>query len=346
MLEEKGPTVLEIEFNQKIPNGNFDKVIINLKSKRNIIQLARSEKKFYDLYINMLQKDYMFYMHTNEKSYFIKRKLLSTIWQRTDLNQYGDLFYSIEDTPVERMNRLAPRRMVVIFSSMPAASDYFSPNIGTRCFYKNFPSLPKHVIKNTIIMRIMDANLSHGSHYISTPNYPNFEAEVQGAIKQAMEEYAIDKDDVVLYGGSKGGTGALYHGLLGDYKVVAVDPIISLKEYSELDDDSHFLKLFREPSLEGKLKELAENPELVNEKLIIGSPTVIFNYRIYSKLANQQIKIMDIFDSGIKVHADVAKYSNIEQVTAINNFLLQSANLQKMNKNSYDIIVENYSNFR
>ena len=50
----------------------------------------------------------------------------------------------------------------------------------------------------------MDLNLSHGSHYINTDNYPNFENDVQESIINVMSQYNIHKDDVVLYGGSKG----------------------------------------------------------------------------------------------------------------------------------------------
>lgn len=338
-------SLLKIDFDKEIPHFEYEKIAINLKSPKNIILLSRNEKRFYDLYLKMLSNDYMFYMHSKESSYFIKRKLLSTIWQRTDLIQYGELFYSLEEIAAEKVNRLAPRRLVVIFSSMPAEKDYFSPNIGVRCFTKNFPSITKHLLKNTRVMRIMDANLSHGSHYINTPNYPNFEDDVQGAIKRVMETYEIDKEDVVFYGGSKGGTGALYHSVLGDYKSVSVDQIISLKEYNELNSDSHFLKKFREVSLEKTLIEMANQEGMSNNKVIIGSPYVPFNYTLYSKLGSDNIKLLNLFDSNIKTHSEVSKNSVVEQVTEINNLLLSSKNLKKMNEELYEIVVENFSNF-
>lgn len=323
---------------------DFDKIIVDVKDNKNIISLARSEKHYYDLYIGLLSNDYMFYMHKGEKSYFIKRNQLSTIWQRKDLIQHGDLFYSIEDIAKERVNQMAPNRLVVIFSSMPSETDYFSPNIGARCFTKNFPTLARHLIKGTRVMRIMDANLSHGSHYINTPNYPTFEADVQGAIKEVIQRYTINKEDVVLYGTSKGGTGALYHGLLGNYKTVCVDPILSLKEYNELMMDAHFLKNFRDENLANAF--LAIEQPAPYKKIVLESPYVPYNYKFYAQFASDKnVEVFNVFDNNIKNHMEVFLNSIVEQVTFINNQLLDSKNFRKMNEDLYKVVTENYSSF-
>ncbi|MEX5913733.1 accessory Sec system protein Asp2 [Staphylococcus ureilyticus] len=88
--------------------------------------------------------------------------------------------------------------------------------------------MERSLVKNVYTMRIMDLNVSHGSHYISTSNFPDYEKNIQLSILNLIEKLNIKKENVVLYGGSKGGTGALYHGAALDLKTLAVDPIVNI----------------------------------------------------------------------------------------------------------------------
>ncbi|MBD5823730.1 XcbB/CpsF family capsular polysaccharide biosynthesis protein [Lactococcus petauri] len=335
---ETNNKLLNIVYSESIIDYNYEKIVVDLKDKRNILELSKNNYKVYEIYKELISHDFMFYFHSGNKSYFIKRKLIKNIWKRNDLVQYGDLFYTIEKPLENRTNSWSPLRLIVMFSSM-TADEYYSPNIGLRCFTKNFPSIQKSIVKNTMIMRIMDLNLSHGSHYINTDNYPNFENDVQESIINVMSQYNIHKDDVVLYGGSKGGTGALYHSLLGDYNSISIDPIISLLEYNEMMKDSHYLKGLRKESILEDLKELSRK-DLDYGKIIIGSPAIPFNYRLFSQLKNDNIKIQDIFDESIKSHPDISLSCISEQVTYLNNYFLNSNNYKKQMKKIKNIYGE------
>lgn len=318
--EEK---TLRITYKKKIRDYNYVRIIVDLKNSKNIIALSKENEAFYNLYKDLLHNDFMFYFHHGTKSYFIKRKLVAQIWKRKDLISCGDLFYTVEEPPQKRKNLVAPLRLVVVFSGIGAEEYYYNPNIGVRCFIKNYPTLQNVILKNTIVMRIMDLNLSHGSHYINTDNYPHFEDDVQGAIKDVIERYDINKEDIVLYGANKGGTGALYHSMVGDYKSLSVEPIISILELKNLLRDSHFLKGLRKESILDDLLAL-DKKEFQYKKMVIGSPVIPFNYDMYGRLKNENINIIDVFDDAINEEGDVYPETIVEQTTMINNLFLES----------------------
>lgn len=339
---KKKLTIKELSYTANLEKYlQYDKLVIDVKKNESLLWLAKNAKIYYNIYQKLLNHNYMLYMHTGRKSYFIKRHLLKHIWQRTDLIQCGELFYTIEDSLPEKKNRLAPNRLVIVFFSYPEEEEYYSPNIGVRCFTKNVPSLPQHLVKNTKIMRIMDANLSHGSCYMNTKNYPTFESDVQTAIEEVMKKYKVNKEDVVLYGN---GTGALYHALLGDYKCVCIDPIINIKEYDRSINDSHFYRNGDVEDLVPKLKQLVKKCQ--QKKVIIGFPHIIFNNEFYFQSTNKKIiDLVPIFDTAMKEHRDIVPNSIVEQMTSINELLLASKNLEKMSKDLYLIILNNNLNF-
>ncbi len=318
--EEK---ILRIAYKKKIRDYNYDRIIVDLKNSKNIIALSIENEIVYNLYKNLLSNDFMFYYHQGTKSYFIKRQLVGRIWKRQDLTSFGELFYTVEEPPQKRKNLVAPLRLVVVFSGIGDGDDYFNPNIGIRCFIKNYPTIQNVVLKNTMVMRIMDLNLSHGSHYINTDNYPQFEDDVQGAIKAVIERYDISKEDIVLYGANKGGTGALYHSILGDYKSLSVEPIISTLELKNLLRDSFFLKDLRKDSILDDLLIL-DKQEFQYEKMIIGSPVIPFNYDMYAQLKNENLNVIDVFDDAITQEGNVYRETIAEQTAIINNLLLES----------------------
>ena len=331
--EEK---ILRVTYKKKIRNYNYERIIVDLKNSKNIIALSKENEIFYNLYKDLLANDFMFYFHQGTKSYFIKRKLIAQIWKRKDLISFGDLFYTVEEPHQKRKNLVAPLRLVVVFSGNDV-KNYYNPNIGVRCFTKNYPTLQNVVLKNTIVMRIMDLNLSHGSHYINTDNYPHFEDDVQGAIRAVIERYDINKEDVVLYGANKGGTGAFYHSMLGDYKSLSIEPIISILDRKSLLQDNYFLKGLRKDSLLSDLLEL-DKQEFRYKKMVIGSPVIPFNYDMYGQLENENINIIDVLDNAIDEEVEVYPETIAEQTTFINNLLLESNNY----KNKMEVIKNIY----
>ncbi|GBG95760.1 hypothetical protein LFYK43_22190 [Ligilactobacillus salitolerans] len=302
---------------------NADTIVVTTNTEENLLWWSRKDTKANELYNRFLDHDYVLYMHKDQQSFFIKRKLVSTIWHRTDLTQVGDTFYTLQD-PLKK-NNLAENRLVVIFSSMPPENEYFSAQVAKRTFVQNYPSMPKHLIKNTYILRIMDLNRSSGSYYLNAGYYQNFEDDVQSIIQQVRTEKQIAQEKVVLYSSSKGGSGALYHSILGDYHAVVVDPIFSLEKYNK-DRDLHSLEDVLPEKLLPKFQEAISKGNLKNKKLILGSSQVLENYQEYSKICDPMIQVVDIQDDNIKDHISVSPNCNVEQITFINSFLMGIGN--------------------
>ena len=164
----------------------------------------------------------------------------------------------------------------------------------------------------------MDLNCSHGSHYIDTINNSEMENQIKHSIEEVRNQLLLDKKDVVLYGASKGGTGALYHGLKLGYSFLAVDPIISISEYNKT--DAHFLKDLRVEDLTDILNYYIDKKSSC-EKYIIASENVTFNYSKVKGLKNEELTILNMKDNHIKTHPDVSLNSIPEQLAILNKLL-------------------------
>lgn len=308
-----------VNLNKPSFNWDSDKIVVKTSTEENLLQLSRSNQDAYDIYIELLNHDYVLYMHQDQRSYFIKREEVWTIWQRKDLIQQGQTFYTLAD-PLKN-NKLAKKRLVVIFSSMPPAKDYFSDNVARRMFVQNYPSMPKHLLKNTFILRIMDLNRSSGSYYLNAGRCHTLENDVQAIINKVCEEHHIMPSDVVLYGGSKGGTGALYHSILGNYHAVVVDPIFSIEKYNK-SKDMHYLKNTLPEKLLPKFQDALKKYPSDRKKVILGTSQVPENYSEYSQIDDASIKVVNLQDDAMDDHVKISMNCTPEQITLINDFLM------------------------
>lgn len=156
--------------------------------------------------------------YENGKYRFIKLKSLDL-----DMEQYKNVHYELFP-PIDPINYLS-NKLIVCF---PELTLDYSVSARERMYSVNsFSSLPKEVAKNTYIIKIADSNLISGSYYLNTDTYPTFELEIQELITSLCEEYDISHNNVLLYGGSRGGTAALIHGFIGNYAAVSIDPVIN-----------------------------------------------------------------------------------------------------------------------
>lgn len=64
-------TVVDLQ-NPKF-NWRSDKIVVNTATSQNLLQLSRENKNAYDVYVSLLNHDFILYMHQNEQSFFIKR---------------------------------------------------------------------------------------------------------------------------------------------------------------------------------------------------------------------------------------------------------------------------------
>ncbi|UQW81257.1 accessory Sec system protein Asp2 [Staphylococcus edaphicus] len=243
---EKTVQRLYVGYDYEILNTKIVEVVLN--TSENIIELARKNTDIYNLYKILLLNDYILYYHNDGTSKLYKRSYIKELWKRKDLHQYNNNFYTLDAPKDKKLNSADENiKLLVIFTCMPPMDVYDNYLMTNRMFPKFFDGIERSIVKNVYIMRIMDLNCSHGSHYINTVNNPNFENDIIGSIKSVQSKLNIKNDDVVLYGASKGGTGSLYYASKLDYKCLAVDPIISLEEYNLKDE--HFLKDLRKEDI-------------------------------------------------------------------------------------------------
>lgn len=311
-----------IDFN---PDYSKDKVIVKTFQKDNLLVLAQKFQNTYRMYKDLLKNDYILYFHDKEQSFFCKRTLYEHLWQRKDLIKEGSLFYTLEHPTANKVTTLQKKKLLVIFSCMPPTEQHYTQSAAVRCFPSFFPLISKNLVKDIIIMRIMDLNLSHGSYYISTSNYPEMEKDVQNAIKKVALSNCVNSEDIVLYGVSKGGLGALYHGSLNDYKVLSVDPVISSEKYNEK-DDYHFLVDARKIDLTNDINDSLG--KCFKPKYIICNENVEFNYKKIKELDSSKVRVLSIKDDTVNYHHEVSKNTVPEQLTILNGFFSENLSIE------------------
>lgn len=311
-----------IDFN---PDYSKDKIVVRTFQNDNLLVLAQKFQNAYKMYKNLLKNDYILYFHDKEQSFFCRRPLFEYLWKRKDLIKEGNLFYTLDEQPENKKTSLQKKKLLVVFSCMPAIEKQGSYSSTDRCFASSFPSIARSLVKDVLIMKIMDLNLTHGSHYISTLNYPEMESDVQNAIKKVALDQEIKQDNIVLYGSSKGGTGALYHGSLTDYKVLTVDPIISMEEYNNK-KDNHFLKDLRKVDL---TEDINKNLEKCSKrKYIICNKNVEFNYKKIKELDSSKVRVLSIKDDTVNYHHEVSKNTVPEQLAILNGFFSENFSIE------------------
>lgn len=293
------------------------RILIDTGSKKNLLQLARIDSSVKKTYKNLLMNDYILYFHEGNISKFYKREHVAELFQRKDLNQHKGVFYTLDKPVGRKLNEQSEKKLIVIFSCMPPANVYDSSLMPNRMFPIFFKDIERNLVKNVYTMRVMDLNCSHGSHYVNTINYPTYEQEIQEAIINVKDELGIEKENIVLYGFSKGATGAIYHGSALDLKALAVDPILSIGGKLE-QDDRRFLKGLRKESLVDDINNFLKESNN-SKKFIICSEHVEMYYEHSIRLNQNKVKLVNVLDSHIKHHSDISRNTVPEQFAIINN---------------------------
>lgn len=312
--------------NQKLHYEDTEQKLIDAKrievvtgSEYNLINLARKNKSAYKLYKELLARDYILYFHKDGISKLYKRKYISELIKRKDLLRSNEVFYTLSEPQGRKINNNIPKKLLVIFTCMPPKDKYDNYLIHDRMFTKFFDGIEKNLVKNVYIMRIMDLNVSHGSHYINTINYSEYEQHIQQTISHVKNSLEIDENNIVFYGVSKGGTGALFHGSLMDKKLLAVDPILNIGGKLE-DNDRRFLKNLRKKDL---VPEINKNMAQINskDKYLICSEKVPLYYEQDMRLDREKLKIYNKVDNLITSHPEVSRNTVPEQLMILNILL-------------------------
>lgn len=299
------------------PDYSVERLRINLHSEQNMLQLAMKNKSVREALIQVTKHDFILGEHKEGVSYFGKRNTFK--FYDKNILKYEGVFYKLQE-PIEQ-RFLKQKRLLVIFSHF---SGDFSAYASKRMAFDIWPDVQKYIVKDTYVLRIMDFNLTHGSWYLNTENFVDFEERIQSLIYFIIDKYCINMDEVCLYGSSKGGVGAFIHSLLGDFNSVVVDPILDDQRYLE-ENDIHFLKDLREIDLVPKCNILIEKNVIKNKKFIITNSHYNFNYETLGRLkSSSQIKIVNIDMINAYHHLNIVGPNSRVQLTTLINFCLDS----------------------
>lgn len=172
-------------------------------------------------------------------SSFVRHDVIPSLWHQVRDGLYSvgarGLIYTLNTDNVITQ----AKSMIVVFSSMSLPFD--GPGLG-RYFQHNFASINKHVGSNVAVLRIADLDGVVGGFYSPTTFDPDRAVKIQELISTCASQLGVGGRNVILYGASKGGTGALLHGLMSEsrWACVAVDPVVDDSHYEERYNDSHW----------------------------------------------------------------------------------------------------------
>lgn len=302
------------------PDYTKDRLVVHTETTLSMLKMARKDPNIYKKYIDIISNDYTLIGHKNGYSIFMKRQKYSPekLAAYNHLKRHKGLIYTLAKPEPKRSSKSLPNRLLVLFSHMNGGGGYDSNNAIERMFVQFFNDIQRSLVKNVYVLRIADLNLSHGSYFVNTPNYPDYEEQIQELILNIRKEFNIAQDQVVLYGGSKGGSGALVHAAIGNYKAVAGDPIVNATKYNE--KDWHFIKNFREADLTDKI--ILASKHNSNKMYIFASKSQPFNYKASANLAKKSKELINIVDLSndvmVKKHPHITAQSVPEQITLMN----------------------------
>lgn len=211
-----------------------------------LIGMARGDKIARRCLLELARQGYYIYSGREKSSRLIRSDLLRNLWDKLKSGEYQMNADEIVHTVTMPDSGTAPKRLLVVFSSIH--HNYNSSKLD-RYFMPNFGTVQKFIPKDTAVLRVADVGGVVGAFYINTTHRPNNANAIAKLIESVRQEFGLEPDAVTCYGTSKGGGGALFYGLQGGFRFVAVDPILSDKYYVEEKNDAHFTTggVFPEP---------------------------------------------------------------------------------------------------
>jgi hypothetical protein len=252
---------------------------------------------------------------------FISASSFSKHVKRDGILHHKSILYTLEE-PIYRSSK---NRLIVVFSS--AAGLTYNADIATRNFFVNFKSIQKYIPTNTYVLRIADIGGVVGSFYLNNNFNGEVENDTQSLISTIAEKLNIHHNDIVLFGPSKGGVGSLYHALLGGFKCVSVDPVVTGEYYFKNHDDKHFVGGIFPMEREDSFLALLEKAKLTkNINIICSEQSPIYGeiLQIFGGYLSS-INIFNVMHPKIRGHADLGVNAMNILTLLINNLFYEIA---------------------
>lgn len=288
-----------------------------------MMKLSLINREAKKLLIALTNLGYSLYYNISDESRFVRHDRIVHHWPAV-----RDGTYTVSDEGIIHQLEIPEsgnvERLVIIMcpiSSKPRFLRYFRPS---------FAKLMKFVPRNTAVLRVADIGGVKGAFYLNTSYLPENSRRIQRLIQTTINEHSIKSENVVLFGASKGGTGALFHGLVGGWKFVAVDPILSDEWYVDHENDYHFTTggIFPCTKQEvftdliqrihpGRMSSLDHSVLITSSR----SPQYAYTTAIIQPIESR-LTVLSSGNPEIMRHPDVAPKTIYSQVLAINNLLL------------------------
>lgn len=293
------------------------------KPEQDLMKLSLKDPQAKDLLLTLTNLGYSLYYNAANESRFIRHDRIVHHWPAVK-----DGTFNASDEGIVHQIELPEsgevERLVVVLSpinSKPRLIRYFRPS---------FATLMKYIPPNTAVLRIADVGGVKGAFYLDTSFMPDNSARIQRLIRSTVDYHGVDSSNVVIFGASKGGTGALFHGLTGGWKFVAVDPIVSDSWYEQYENDYHFTTggIFPQSKQEvftQLIGQVANGPQRdsINSTLITSSRSPQYSYTPdIIRPISDQLSVLNVGNQNIMKHPDVAPKSIYAQVMAMNTLLL------------------------
>lgn len=286
-------------------------------SGKSIIQLAYEYQDIKNKLIILTNLGFLTYVLRDGVSSFVHVQEIRNLWVPVKDGRYScdpnNIVYEYNDASVH-LNK----KLLVIFSQIPL--DPYSPSLN-RYFARNFSTIEKYIGKDVAILRIADLGGITGAFYLNTIGLPQNEKNIQKLISRIALDNGITNENIVLYGTSKGGTAAFYHGLQCGYKSVIVDPILNDHYYITKCKDLHLIEnVFPEDKFSIFNKLLEDFRCNINKMALITSEnSEQFNYILeVVKPYKNLFLFLNNVNPDIKKHPEVGPNS-LHAITALIN---------------------------
>ncbi|GAA4362672.1 XcbB/CpsF family capsular polysaccharide biosynthesis protein [Paeniglutamicibacter cryotolerans] len=203
-----------------------------------LIHVAKKNPAARELLVELSCRGYSIFGAPAKGTRLVHESSLGMYWPELKDGRYsvaeGGVVYSL----TEPRRGGTPHALLVVFSAVNPVPFTQSLN---RHFTQNWPGLEKSIVDHAAVLRVSDLGGIVGSFYLPTVFKEENISLVQNLITKIRQQLGLGREDVVLYGASKGGTGALLHALHGRYSCVSVDPIVTNDRRETPRKDSYFI---------------------------------------------------------------------------------------------------------
>lgn len=254
-------------------------------ASENLLHIARKNDSLRHVIARLSTNGFHLYALRDGVSSYVRHGRIRTLWNKVVTRTYeideNGIVYTFTPAPLKSREP----KLLVVFSSIAASMYNASLN---RYFEQNFKSINKYVPEDTAVLRIADIGGVLGAFYLDTNHLSDNERNIQALIGRVVDQHGMDRFRTTFYGVSKGGTGALYHAILGGYNAVVVDPIVSDAHYVEKYNDLHFTRWVHPQEKQSRFNELALRRDLNPSRVAV----------VYSRRSPQYPYINDIVGGG------------------------------------------------